>query len=81
MKLVHSKKAREADTREKVRSGNTDAFCRGVQALLRRVYVGATAYKISGSSGIDTFLDEATSDPPSQAQRKVTWGKYVSHQE
>jgi hypothetical protein len=54
MKLVESKKAREVDTREKVSSGKTDSFCCGVQALLRRAYVGATAYKISWCSGIDT---------------------------
>jgi hypothetical protein len=55
MKPIHSKKAREVDTREKVSSGNTDLFCGGMQALLRRAYVGATAYKISGCSEIDTF--------------------------
>jgi hypothetical protein len=31
VELVHAKKAREVDTREKVSSGNTDLFCRGKQ--------------------------------------------------
>jgi hypothetical protein len=55
MKLVESKKPREVETREKVSSGNTYSFCRGMQAFLRRAYVGATAYKIGRCSGIDTI--------------------------
>jgi len=55
MKLVHAKNAGEVDTREKVSGGNTDSFCRGMQTLFRRAYVGATAYKINWCSGIDTF--------------------------
>ena len=53
MKFVESKKSREVDTREKVSSGNAYSFCRGMQAFLRRTYVGATAYKIGRCSGID----------------------------
>jgi hypothetical protein len=55
MNLVQSNKAREVDTWEKVRSGDTDLFRRGMQAFLRRAYVGAAAYKISWCSGIDTL--------------------------
>jgi hypothetical protein len=54
MKFVESKKPREVDTREKVSGGNTDAFCRSMQAFLRRAYVGAAPYKIDRCSGIDT---------------------------
>src|SRR5271170_2999117 len=55
MNFVESKKPRVVDTREKVSGGNTYSFCRGVQAFLRRAYVGATAYKIGRCSGIDTI--------------------------
>ena len=36
-------------------SGNTDLFRSGMQALLRRVHVGAASYQFSWCSGIDTF--------------------------
>lgn len=55
MELVHAKKAGKVDAREKVSSGNTDLFRRGMQALLRSADVRATAYKISWCSGIDTL--------------------------
>src|ERR1700678_2923500 len=55
VKFVESKKPREVDPREKVSGGNPDSFCRGMQALLRRAYVGATAYKIGRCSWIDTI--------------------------
>jgi hypothetical protein len=43
MKFVESKKPRGADTREKVSGGHTYSFCSGMQAVLRRAYIGATA--------------------------------------
>src|SRR5260370_7312942 len=55
MKLVHTKNAGEVDTREKVGSGNTDSFCRGMHTLLPRPSVGAPASQINRFSRSHPF--------------------------
>jgi len=55
MKFIQSKKTREVDPWEEVGGGNTDLFRGGMEALLRGAHIGATAHKIGGCSGINSF--------------------------
>ena len=55
MKFIQSKKTREVNPWEEVGSGNTDLFGGGMQTFLRRAHIRATAHKICGCSGIDSF--------------------------